>query len=234
MTKIYLPCHKNRGIFDSIEEIDSADCLRDYTIEEMVRYNKVFRDYLREHGVKQLFAYLCSLYPAIKEVPNICERLKEFKKQQSIAKYDLLCLPIASELTLAGVHFHGLVDIKEHVTHSYLWSDRWYDQDLPKRVRTNTDSYSGLNVIEVWMPYPCFDFEDSVSEDRCYHSYFLTRQEVTREFFLRLRQLDYTMQLNFASENVPVELLPIVHFPDDCEYMIVAAEFKDGVGRNQL
>ena len=113
--------------------------------------------------------------------------------------------------------FHGLDDIKAHVEMS-LYKD-WSRGEA--RVQEPEKSCK-VHVGEMWMPYPCFDWEDSMYEDRTYQNYVLRRRPITQEDMRQLSELPSHGNELRISNDIPEDMLPMVYYCGEGNDMIVA------------
>lgn len=134
------------------------------------------------------------------------------EEQISIRKYS-----IKDDVEILGHVFHGLQDVKEHVEMSLYrsYSHGQADKREPE-LRCN------VHVGEMWMPYPCFDFEDSLYENRTYQNFIFRSRPITQDDMRKLSELPSGGNQCRISDNVPSEMLPMIYYVGDGDTMIVA------------
>ena len=124
---------------------------------------------------------------------------------------------INDDVEILGHVFHGLADIKDHVEMS-LYKD--YSRGMAKSRETN--KACEIHVGEMWMPYPCFDSSDYAYEDRTYQNYIFRRNPITQEDMRKLSELRSHGDERRVSDDVPLEMLPMVYYCGDDDTMLVA------------
>ena len=72
------------------------------------------------------------------------------------------------------------------------------------------------------MPYPCFDWEDSLNENRTYQNYILRNRPITQEDMQRLSELKSHANEQRLWNDVPEDMLPMIYYEGDGKEMIVA------------
>lgn len=222
MTKVCFPQYR-QGLFASLA--DAVAFLGSRTplyLKDIVRYNTPYRDCLRDGGVPALTERLMSEVPEIASLTTR-EDMENTLSGLMLGPYDVLCVPIDTTLTLKGHTFHGLADIRAHVTVSQ------HDSIMAGKVesvnrRLNVHMLSPLKVVELWQRYPCFDSDDYANEDRYYTNYFFISGKVTTELLDRLIALPQRKDRERTTENLPPDLLPVVYYVGEGDYMIVAKE----------
>jgi hypothetical protein len=113
--------------------------------------------------------------------------------------------------------FHGLKDIKKHVEMS-LYRDYSRGEARPKEPELSCS----VHVGEQWTPYPCFDFEDFVNENRTYQNYIFRLRPITQEDMKKLSDLPGRSNVCKVTEDVPTDMLPMVYYDGDGGSMLVA------------
>ena len=129
----------------------------------------------------------------------------------------VLSVSIDDDVEMLGHVFHGLDDIKRHVEMS-LYKNYAHG----KADEREPEERCEVHVGEMWMPYPCFDFEDSLYEDRTYQNYILRRRPITQGDMKRLSALPSKGNELRITEELPIDMLPMVYYVGDGDTMLVA------------
>ena len=124
---------------------------------------------------------------------------------------------IMEDVEILGHVFHGLADIKKHVEMSLYrrFSGREATPQEP-------ESRCNVHVGELWVPYPCFDFEDFVNENRTYQNYIFRRRPITQDDMKKLSDLPGKCNECRVTKDAPEEMLPMVYYVGDGYEMLVA------------
>lgn len=124
---------------------------------------------------------------------------------------------IKDDVEVLGHVFHGLQDIKHHVEMSLYRNYTRGEAD-----KCEPELKCDVHVGEMWMPYPCFDSEDFFNENRTYQNYIFRRNPITQDDMRKLSELPSGCNECRISENMPVEMLPMIFYVGDGETMILA------------
>lgn len=124
---------------------------------------------------------------------------------------------INDDVVILGHLFHGIDDLLSHVTMSlYMdWSRgpaRSYEMRVPCSIR----------VGELWRPYPTFDSYDSMYENRSFKNFIIRDREITQEDMKRLSDLPSDTNESRITKDIPEDMLPIVYYSGDGDFMLVA------------
>ena len=138
----------------------------------------------------------------------------ELKKGDRIKRY-----AITDDVEILGHVFHGLQDIKAHVEMA-LYRDYSRGKADIREPKLKCD----VHVGEMWMPYPCFDFEDFMNESRTYQNYIFRPHPITQDDMRRLSELPSKGNECRISENMPSDMMPMVYYVGDGETMLVAVD----------
>ena len=155
-------------------------------------YREASRFFVPSFGVLQKFSYLCAMI--------------EIKR-----------VHINDDFIVLNHLFHGIDDLMKHVTMSLYkdWSRgpaRSYTTPIPCSIR----------VGELWYPYPTFDSYDSMYENRSYKNFIIRDRKITQEDMKRLSDLPIDIDMKRITKNVPEDMLPMVYYSGDGDYMLVA------------
>lgn len=127
-------------------------------------------------------------------------------------------VPIDGDVEILGHVFHGLEDIKEYVEMSLYKS---YDRG--KAGEWEPKKKCEVHVGEMWMPYPCFDFEDSVNENRSYSNFIFRRRPLTQDDMRRLSELPSARTECRITDDVPQDMLPLLYYFGEGNEMLLMA-----------
>lgn len=124
---------------------------------------------------------------------------------------------INNDIEILGHVFHGLQDIKEHVEMSLY---RRYSHGMASIAEPLRKCE--VHVGEMWSPYPCFDSEDYLNENRTYQNYIFRRRPITQDDMRKLSELPSSCNECRVSENVPEDMRPMVYYVGDGAIMLAA------------
>lgn len=114
-----------------------------------------------------------------------------------------------------GHTFKGLADIAKYVD---IMARDYVISGIDVSRREPAVRLDGIHVAEIWEPYPCFDAEDRMYENRTYRNYFFSAEPFDRnrlvQIFQRCRQM-----ANFRLVNgfMPAEFAPAVYYDGDSD-----------------
>ena len=128
-------------------------------------------------------------------------------------------LPIDEDVEILGHVFHGLQDIKAHVEMA-LYRDYSRGKADIREPKLKCD----VHVGEMWMPYPCFDFEDSVNENRSYSNYIFRNRPLTQDDMRRLSELPSASTECRITDDVPQDMLPLLYYFGEGNEMLLKAK----------
>lgn len=129
---------------------------------------------------------------------------------------------VDDKINISGTIFNGLQDILDSVELSarvipYSSGDRDIVKKTPKKPKEN------LHVLELYMPYPVFDFEDSLNENRQYSNFFFSDIPFTDEDVVKLAKLHLSPNYCLVNENTDKNILPAVFYQGDPYYGLKVA-----------
>lgn len=120
-----------------------------------------------------------------------------------------------SKVEILGHVFNGLSDIKKAVeTYCRIERDSWEIE--PK------SPVSGLHVVCIYEPYPCFDSEDYANEDRDYSNYFFSTKPFAKQQIDKLSKLPGRCKAQIVCDSMPEWSVPAVYYRGDGDKMVVA------------
>ena len=143
--------------------------------------------------------------------------LNLFRDRVHGPKHELYECSIFDDVKILGHVFHGLQDIHNHVEMSLY---RSYERGSARVHEPSTRCR--VHVGEMWKPYPCFDAEDYANENRTYRNYIFRTQPITQDDMKCLSDLPYKSDDCRVSEEVPLDMRPMVYYVGDGEIMLVA------------
>ena len=142
----------------------------------------------------------------------LCRRSPIFADMVDIRTYN-----IQDDVMILNHVFHGLEDIQNHVEMS-LYKGWRHGKASERQPKVSCE----IHVGEMWMPYPCFDWEDSLNENRTYQNYILRNRPITQEDMQRLSELKSHANEQRLWNDVPEDMLPMLYYEGDGKEMIVA------------
>ena len=226
MKKVYFPCYGGCE-FGSLEEAVNHVQNRHgglyVYIDKIVMYNIRFRDCLRAHGIEGVIKMLIDEAPAVAPDTQALDYLRSKwtgRMNEHIADYDIQCLPKDSRMRISSWWYDGLEDIEANVEMSgnpkhkfYRWTKREEYQRDPFR----------LHVGNIWESYPMFDSSDA-SDGRSYNNYVFSRIPLTENMMEQYcKRINSNIDACMVHEDIPVELLPILYYNGDSDWMILAS-----------
>ena len=223
--KVFVPCYGGcefGSLGEAVNYVQKMPGGLDVYICDIVLYNIRFRDRLREKGIDGVIRMLIKEAPAvahdIKALDGLKRRWRERMKEH-IADYDIQCLPKNSRFCIEGCWFDGLEDLDSQVEmsgnprHQF---DRWYTRDGYK------PNSSGLHVGRIWVSYPTFDSFDAC-DGRSYDNYIFPTQPLKENVMdLYCEKVNSNFNACMVHESIPEELLPILYYNGDSEYVLLA------------
>ena len=224
--KVCFPCYR-RCEFDSLQEaVDFAQQMPgglSVYIAEIVLYNIRFRDCLREKGVEGVIKMLIHEAPAIS---GDSDALKVLRRKWSdgtgkrVADYDIQCMPKNHRFHVLDCWFDGLGDVDSRVEisgnprHTFL---KWHSREAHKQ------NLTGLHIGNIWEGYPVFDSSDG-GDDRSYNNYVFSRTPLTEDLMEQYcKRINSNFNACMVHEDIPVELLPILYYNGDSDWVILAS-----------
>lgn len=229
MTKIRIPKYGN-GTFDSLR--DAYQRLkkdpygwRSYVFEDLVQYNICYRDILRVLGLNALKEFMFNEVPKLRNEQEIFKDLEETcLKGKFLAEYDIQCYDIHEPITIMGHTFCDLADIQSHVE-----IDATPSMNLLIYTRDDVIPYPDIHIGELYDGYPKFDSSDDC-DDRTYQNYFFRKLTLTNEDVHETFQINHGSNFCMAHEHIPQELLPILYYEGDGDYMLLASAKTKTIG----
>lgn len=123
--------------------------------------------------------------------------------------------PLDGEIVILGHTFNGLKDISEAVGVTARITQSYFDKKRQISRKDPTKPVSGIYVLELYEPYPCFDAEDYANENRKYHNFFFSTEPFTDEKINQIAKLSRRngfLTNELVSDQMPAEYLPAVYF----------------------
>lgn len=193
----------------------------EYRIPEIIMNNICYRDYLRNYGIETFIMRLVADVPELKEDHKLLHSLREWYEEEgkTLSGYDIQCYNIKDTITVMGHEFHGLEDVIAHrsaygrIGYSYMS----LNECTPKKIAPN------LYVSEFYASYPIFDSYD-IGDDRTYQNYVFTNAPISGEKVKEIAEVRHNYNYCMVHERIPDQLLPILYYCGDGDYMILATK----------
>ena len=186
---------------------------------DIVEYNVMYRDCLRENGIDGLIEQMCTEAPSFRNEEEAIKELKKwYSKLDRIAGYDIQCYGIEDTFDVLGKTFHGLQEIRSRVE---MFARGGYNELHTFSQEKNADSPDGLHIGLLYRDYPKFDSYDE-ADDRTYDNYIIRRERITE---LEMRKLAKIPSLDNAKrmhEWIPADMLPILYYGGSEDYILLA------------
>lgn len=191
--------------------------ISEYALCEIVQYNTDYRNHLRRHGVEDLIVRLIEEAPLLKKEEELLLYLREWATIEKLADYDIQCYNIKDKVTILGHTFNGLKDIQKHVE---LYGYEGYN-GLVCWPPTETKSYGDVHIGHFYKGYPVFDCYD-LSDERTYQNYIFRPAPITEDDVKDAFETFHGFNFCMVHENIPEEMLPILYYSGDGNYMLLA------------
>ena len=226
MAKICFP-HYRKGEFASLAEaLRFLNCetrlISRNTLCEIVQYNVCYRNCLRRHGVEELVLRLIEEAPQLKEEKTLLRCLREWAAKEKLADYNVQCYNINDKVVILGHVFDGLKDIRGHVE---LYARDGYN-GLHCWSPAGSEPYDDVHIGHLYENYPVFDSYD-LADDRTYQNYIFSSEPVTKRGMKRLFGTFHTSNFCMVHENIPEEMLPVLYYSGEGNYMLLATAADD-------
>ena len=143
-----------------------------------------------------------------------------------MSKVVLKRFPAQGPIYAGGTMFEN-IDAIVKITNIMVGASKAEDAkaDKPVEFSLNADPHfhDGWNAACIYKRFPCFDIYDYANEDRFYNSYVLHRGEISPKLCKRfLKEIPIGPDACMATDQAPVEFLPIVYYADGSPTVLVA------------
>jgi len=221
MTNICFP-HHLQGEFSSLNEAFHYLRKREhgwswFTLTEIVKYNVLYRDYLRGYGIESLVKMIIEEVPELANDEDALNYLRKWNTKEGVAKYDIQCYNIKDKITVLGHTFNGLEDIVKHREIFGKESYRGFECFSPKEVSI----YSDIHIGELYENYPIFDSYD-LGDDRTYQNYIFRKDKISEQDMVAAFTIHHRGNFCMVHEQIPSESLPVLYYRGDGNYMLLA------------
>lgn len=229
MAKICFPtygCGSFNSLSDAYMYYKKRECGRfSYVIDDIVRYNVCYRDYLREYGMEALIERLLKEAPGLNDDAEVVEQLRRWWENNGcrIADYDVRCYNVRDKVTILGHSFNGLKDIMKHCE---MTCREGMSDTIDCSLR-DCEVLEGVHIGEFYMPYPIFDSSDW-GDNRSYRNYIFRRNAIDEADMRAALAVSHNMNFCMVHEDIPHELLPILYYCGDGDYMLLATSRDTG------
>ena len=127
-------------------------------------------------------------------------------------------ISIHAEIAIGDRIFAGLKEIDDEVDVATTISsavDGFLEDDIIAR--------EGLHVAKIWERYPCFDFEDSLYENRKYQNFYFSMEEFTAQRVMDIvKRSRRGIDAQLVNEDMPPEFAPAIYYRGEGEWMYLA------------
>lgn len=165
---------------------------------EIVFYNLVYRNWLREHGIESLIRKVKRDAPKL-NMPEARLSIRGMwrRKGKTIGNLDIRYIGVRETLNILGHTFSGIGDFGS-------------DEDI--------------HVVFVSEPYPCFDEYDVMFESRSYELYHFRRDEISEEKLDKMKYMLSHCMKGTISEDIDTDMLPLVYYNGDSPVALLITE----------
>lgn len=185
---------------------------RYYDLMDMMLYNIPIRDVIREKGIDYVADKLLGIAPSERGLTAKMDEIVRKFREIKLADFDIQMLPVSAPL-----HFFG---------QSITYRDLMRCCEITRRIGSWTSMRERenecLHVVNLYVPYPCFDSYDYANETRNYENFFISNQPFTEEDCIEMEKLPHAYNYRYVVEDIPSKYLPIVYRDGDNRYMFVA------------
>ena len=221
MAKICFP-HYERGDFESLKEtyefFSRENRWHEYMLEDIIRYNVIYRDYLRKNGyyalIDRLVSEGCPIARDYNLSPAFCT-----KGRVTIKDYDIQCYNIKDDITILGHTFKGLKDI---MAHCEIYGNECYS-GFKCYVPDEYKVYRDIHIGEIYQHYPTFDSFDAC-DNRCYRNFIFSKEAITAQEMEKVfSATPHTNNFCMVHETIDWGFLPILYYSGEGDYMLLAS-----------
>lgn len=193
----------------------------EYRLQEIIIYNICYRDYLREYGIEILIRRIISDVPELSEEQNLIEELLEWydREGKDLSEYNIQCYNIKDTFKVLGYEFNGLDDV---IQHRSMYGKIGYGK-IHLDECSSPNSKPGLCISELYASYPIFDSYD-IGDNRTYQNYIFSSKPLCNEEVDKLSNLRRRTNYCLVHEYISEDLLPILYYQGDGDYMILASK----------
>lgn len=174
--------------------------------------NAVILEAMRRYGVSAVVG-------RIKEMPEtgqaVSSQLDDFLRAHpdgSIGNPKISFYGPGDDFEILGHTFHGVSDLKDHVELSLYDGSRLM---APCASAVQPRKTCDVHVGVVWKRYPCFDFYDSVNENRHFNNFIVRRRPITSDDLVRVMRSDCSDNEDRITPYVSDDLVPMVYYDDE-------------------
>lgn len=145
--------------------------------------------------------------------------MREWAAEEKLADYDIQCYNIKDKITIHGHTFNGLQDIREHIE---LFGREGHD-GLHCWSPTEVEPYKDVHIGHFYENYPVFDSYD-LGDDRTYQNYIFRNTPITESDMKNAFGISHRANFCMVHENILEEMLPILYYSGDGQYMLLATK----------
>ena len=186
---------------------------------DIVEYNILYRDCLRENGIDRLIEQLCAEAPSFRDEESAIKEFHEwYSKLGGIADYDIQCYGIDDAFNVLGHTFQGLQEIRQRVEMFCFEGYSGFKIFTPEETVSSPD---GLHVGMMFESYPKFDSYDA-GDDRSYDNYIIRKKEISKSDMEKLAKVPSLSNDKRIHEHIPADMLPILYYRGSGNYMLLA------------
>lgn len=212
---------KFASLYDAVEFLNKIKNMPiNYTLREIVLYNVIYRNYLRDNGVDKLIELLVKDAPQLKELIPQLTSLRNDLADVKIAGYDIQCYGIYDEVTIMEHTFKGLNEIVNYVE-MYGLSSTSSLSCQPQEKHLSGDVHVGC----IYMPYPKFDSFD-FADNRCYQNYIFSSKPISEKMIATAHKNSGKYDYCMVHEEILEDQLPILYYSGTGNHMLLASKNK--------
>lgn len=220
MSKVYVPAPLMQGGFDTLAEAVKYLYYPDSYLEAIARQNIRYREYEREHGPRGVIDLITGEAPVLGDNPARVARAVALLEAHPIGDIDIQCHPVEKPMTLLGHTFANFAELRlaaELCGKTKVCSGERYRTYIPG----NHIYAGGVHVARMDEDYPRFDSCDAC-DNRMYQNYVFSDRPFTTAMLQEYASLSNGFNYNKIAEGLATDMLPIVYYAGDHNYVQVA------------
>lgn len=204
--------------FSSLKEVFDAISTNHpawwYTISDIVQYNVFYRNYLKNYGYRALKRLIREEYAEFKGNKDANQILDSWWQGvgRRLGDYDIFYHRCDEQIDILGHRYNGIADIRRCVARKARLSyDGWYHFEISKGT-----------IGEVYEAFPYYDITDPYNDAHTFQNYFFRRNIISEDDIKAVMNLEPDFNYCLVSEKIPEELLPMIYYDGEGDYILVA------------
>lgn len=206
------------SLYAQTSQVTMAEAIRQLSakgysvrVDRVLLGNEAILEAMRHYGVSAVVG-------RIKEMPEtgqaVSSQLDDFllaHPDGSIGNPQISFYGPDSDFEILGHTFHGVRDLEDHVELSLHDGGGLL---APCASVVQPRKTCDVHVGVVWKRYPCFDFYDSVNENRYFNNFIVRRRAIVEDDLVRVLRSDRGYNEDRITPYVSDDLVPMVYYDD--------------------